>query len=38
MYQLNLDGLAELRHYLDQFWDRSLAAFAAAVEQEGEDE
>jgi DNA-binding transcriptional ArsR family regulator len=38
MYQLNLDGLAELRHYLDQFWDRSLAVFAAAVEQEGEDE
>jgi DNA-binding transcriptional ArsR family regulator len=38
LYQLNLDGLAELRGYLDQFWDRSLSAFAAAVEREGEDQ
>ena len=38
MYQLNLEGLAQVRHYLDQFWDRSLAAFAAAVEREGEDQ
>ena len=32
-------GLAVLRTYLDQFWERSLAAFeAAAQEQKGEQE
>jgi hypothetical protein len=32
-------GLAVLRTYLDQFWERSLASFAsAAQEQKGEQE
>lgn len=33
IYQVDPDGVAELRAYLDQFWNRSLAAFKAAVEQ-----
>ena len=28
------DGIAELRDYLDEFWDRALAAFKEAVEKE----
>ena len=32
VYQLNPDGVAALRAYLDQFWGRSLAAFKQAVE------
>jgi DNA-binding transcriptional ArsR family regulator len=35
VYQLNRDGLIPLRAWLDQFWDRSLAAFAAAAEETG---
>jgi DNA-binding transcriptional ArsR family regulator len=34
IYQVDQAGLAVLRSYLDQFWDRSLAAFQAAAEQE----
>jgi DNA-binding transcriptional ArsR family regulator len=33
VYQLNPDGVAALRAYLDGFWNRSLAAFKEAVEQ-----
>lgn len=33
IYQLDPDGLAALREYLDLFWQRSLAAFKQAVEQ-----
>lgn len=33
IYQLDPDGLAELRGYLDHFWDQALAGFKAAVEQ-----
>ena len=33
IYQLDPDGLAALRAYLDRFWNLSLAAFKAAVEQ-----
>jgi DNA-binding transcriptional ArsR family regulator len=33
LYQVDPAGLAILRTYLDQFWERSLAAFAAAAEQ-----
>lgn len=33
IYQLNPDGVGDLRAYLDQFWNRALAAFQAAVEQ-----
>jgi DNA-binding transcriptional ArsR family regulator len=34
IYQLNPDGLDELRHYLDRFWGHALAAFKFRVEQE----
>ena len=37
IYQLDPDGVAALRAYLDRFWSRSLAAFKAAVEQEEEE-
>jgi DNA-binding transcriptional ArsR family regulator len=33
MYELNPDGLAELRAWLDSFWDESLMAFKAEVER-----
>jgi DNA-binding transcriptional ArsR family regulator len=33
IYQLDLEGVGALRAYLDQFWNRALAAFKAAVEQ-----
>ena len=33
IYQLDPDGVGALRSYLDQFWNRSLAAFKEAVEQ-----
>ena len=37
LYQVDTAGLAVLRTYLDQFWERSLSAFeAAAREQKGE--
>jgi DNA-binding transcriptional ArsR family regulator len=37
LYQVDPAGLAILRTYLDQFWERSLAAFEqAAREQKGE--
>jgi DNA-binding transcriptional ArsR family regulator len=34
LYQVDPAGLAILRTYLDQFWDRSLAAFRSAAEDE----
>ena len=37
IYQLDPDGVGALRAYLDQFWNRSLAAFKAAAEQEDEE-
>ena len=37
IYQLDLDGVGAMRAYLDQFWNRSLAAFKAAAEQRGEE-
>jgi DNA-binding transcriptional ArsR family regulator len=33
IYQLDPDGVAMLREYLDLFWQRSLAAFKVAVER-----
>jgi hypothetical protein len=36
LYQMNPDGVAALRAYLDRFWDKALAAFATAVEQADE--
>ncbi len=32
IYQLDSDGVAAMRTYLDRFWTRSLAAFKAAAE------
>ena len=37
IYELDLDGVGAMRAYLDQFWNRSLAAFKAAVEQGDEE-
>ncbi len=38
IYEVDRVGLAVLRSYLDQFWDRSLAAFQAQVEQQERDD
>jgi DNA-binding transcriptional ArsR family regulator len=37
IYQLDPDGVGALRAYLDQFWNRSLTAYKAAVERQEED-
>jgi DNA-binding transcriptional ArsR family regulator len=37
IYQLNPDGVGALRAYLDQFWNRALAAYKAVVEQPTEE-
>jgi DNA-binding transcriptional ArsR family regulator len=34
IYQLDPDGVAALRGYLDQFWNQALVAFKRAVEQD----
>jgi DNA-binding transcriptional ArsR family regulator len=36
IYQLDPDGVGALHAYLDRFWNRSLAAFKEAAEQEKE--
>jgi DNA-binding transcriptional ArsR family regulator len=33
IYQVDPDGVAALRDYLDRFWSRSLASFKQAVEE-----
>ena len=33
IYQVDPDGVAALREYLDSFWSRSLAAFKQAAEE-----
>jgi DNA-binding transcriptional ArsR family regulator len=33
IYQVDPDGLAALRGYLDHFWDQALAGYKTAVEQ-----
>jgi len=38
LYRVDPRGVHALRDYLDQLWDNALAAFAAAVEQEDEEE
>src|SRR3954463_10407978 len=35
LYQVDPAGLAVLRSYLDQFWERALAAFEAAANEAG---
>jgi len=37
IYQVDPDGLRELRAYLDQFWAKTLAAYKAAVELPDEE-
>jgi DNA-binding transcriptional ArsR family regulator len=37
IYGIDPDGVGVLRAYLDGFWNRALAAFKEAVEQEGEE-
>ena len=34
LYRIDPDGLAELRDYLDAFWDEALAQFKEAVESD----
>ena len=34
VYQVNPRAIAEMRAYLDKFWENALAAFKAAVERE----
>src|SRR5262245_23455485 len=34
IYQLDPDGVAALRAYLDRFWNQALAAFKTAAEEE----
>jgi DNA-binding transcriptional ArsR family regulator len=34
IYELDPDGLGELRTYLDQFWNRTLTAFKEAAERQ----
>jgi DNA-binding transcriptional ArsR family regulator len=38
LYQLNPDGVDELRAYFDGFWNRALAAYKQAAEQTNEEE
>jgi DNA-binding transcriptional ArsR family regulator len=37
LYQVDPAGLAVLRSYLDQFWDRALESFRAATDDEEPD-
>jgi DNA-binding transcriptional ArsR family regulator len=37
IYHLDPAGLGAIRQWLDRFWDRSLAAYAAAAEREDEE-
>jgi DNA-binding transcriptional ArsR family regulator len=37
IYELDPDGIGALRAQLDQFWNKSLAAYKVAVEQLTED-
>ena len=37
VYRLDPRGLAEVRAWIDQFWDRALAAFKDAVEDQEEE-
>jgi hypothetical protein len=38
IYSLDLSGVTAMRGYLEKFWDRALAAFQAAAEEEEENE
>jgi DNA-binding transcriptional ArsR family regulator len=36
VYRIDPKGVEAMRTYLDRFWDRALAAFKAAAEEENE--
>jgi DNA-binding transcriptional ArsR family regulator len=36
LYQLNPQGIQDLRAYFDQFWNQALASFKEAVEKESQ--
>jgi len=36
VYRVDERGIAAMRSYLDRFWDKALAAFKAAAEEEDE--
>jgi|SRR6476661_6200232 len=36
VYQLNPQGIRDLRAYFDQFWDQALASFKEAAEKESQ--
>jgi len=38
VYQVDAAGLAVLRTYLDQFWERSLAAFETAARKQKDEQ
>jgi len=38
IYAVDPDGLADLRAYLEQFWNAALASFKAIVEQPTEED
>jgi DNA-binding transcriptional ArsR family regulator len=38
IYQLDPEGVALLRAYLDRFWNRALTAYKAAVETQAEED
>jgi DNA-binding transcriptional ArsR family regulator len=37
IYQLDPDGVGELRAYLDQFWNQALTAYKAAAERQEQE-
>ncbi|WP_293898786.1 metalloregulator ArsR/SmtB family transcription factor [Phenylobacterium sp.] len=38
VYQIDPQGLGQMRAWLDRFWDVALAAFAAEVERDNDEE
>src|SRR5262245_26565000 len=38
IYEIDMDGIAALRSYLDQFWNQALTAYKAAVEKREDGE
>ena len=38
IYQVDPEGLTELRAYLDRFWNQALVAYKAAVEQRTQED
>ena len=38
IYQLDPEGVALLRAYLDRFWSKALTAYKAAVEKQAEED